>query len=72
MNEPIKKISKENFFQAVDYAYTLNRKLNVNRWAQNILLPLASLLFAAHCLIFVLGITVRRVLDMVQIVKCRQ
>lgn len=57
MNEPIKKISKENFFQAVDYAYTLNRKLNVNRWAQNILLPLASLLFAAHCLIFVLGLT---------------
>ena len=57
MNEPIKKISKENFFQAVDYAYTLNRKLNVNRWAQNILLPSASLLFAAHCLIFVLGIT---------------
>lgn len=57
MAKKITKISKENFSAAIDYAYTLNRKMDANRWAQNILVPLASLLFAAHCLIFVLGLT---------------
>lgn len=57
MAKEITKISKENFSAAVDYAYTLNKKMDVIRWAQSILLPLGSLLFAAHCLIFALGLT---------------
>lgn len=56
MSKKITKISRENFSAAVDYAYTLNRKMDASRWAQNILVPLGSLLFAIHLMIFILGL----------------
>ena len=57
MSKKITKIAEGNFSAAVGYAYTLNKKMDANRWAQNILVPLGSLLFAIHLLIFVLGLT---------------
>ncbi len=52
----IEKISKENFPEAVKYAHSLNKKRRADIIAQNIVLPLGSILFGVHALIFILGV----------------
>lgn len=56
MSKKITKISKENFPAAIKYAYSLNKKMTANILAQNIVLPLGSMLFAIHTFILLLGI----------------
>lgn len=56
MSKKIISVTKENFPQAVKYAYSLNGKMAANAYAQKIVLPLGSLLFAFHVFIFLLGI----------------
>lgn len=52
----IEKISKENFPEAVKYAHSLNKKRHADVLAQNIVLPLGSILFGVHVLILALGL----------------
>ena len=52
----ITSISKENFPAAIKYAYRLNKKMAVNAFAQYVILPIGSILFAFHALILLLGL----------------
>lgn len=56
MSKKIKEITTENFSEAVDYAYSLNRKLTAFIPTQNILVPLGSILFSLHITILALGL----------------
>lgn len=56
MAKMITDISKDNFPTAVKYACSLNRKMTANIHAQNLVLPLGSMLFALHAFILLLGV----------------
>ena len=59
----VEKISKENFPKAVKYAYSLSKKRHADFLAQNIVLPLGSILFGVHALILILGVAYEVVTD---------
>ncbi len=52
----IEKISKENFPKAIKYVRLLNKRRQADIIAQNIVLPLGSILFGVHALILLLGV----------------
>ena len=55
MSKKIKNITAENFSEAVDYAYTLNKKMTANVLAKKILIPLGSIVFALNALLLFMG-----------------
>ncbi|MBQ8550321.1 MAG: hypothetical protein IJ426_03165 [Clostridia bacterium] len=50
------EISKENFPEAVNRAYALNKRMHTNTLAQKIVFPIGSILFTLHALILSLGV----------------
>lgn len=57
MFKKLEKVSKENFNKAVKHARFLNKKRQGDVYAQNVVLPLGSFLFAAIFLVLLLGIS---------------
>lgn len=55
MSKRIKTISEENFSAAIDYACTLNKRMNTNVRAQKIVFPLGTIVFTLHAIMLFLG-----------------
>lgn len=55
MSKRIKQITAENFNQAVDYAYTLNKKLATFVPARKIIIPTLGIVFALHTAALIIG-----------------
>ncbi len=55
MSKRTKEITTENFSEAIDYAYTINKKMTANLLSFKIILPLGSILFALHSMLLCLG-----------------
>lgn len=56
MSKKIKEITDEKLSAAIDYAYTLNKKMNANVLTLKIVLPLGSVLLALHAIVLFLGV----------------
>jgi len=56
MAKKITFITNSNFPEAVKYARSLNRKMAADIPAQNIVLPLGSMLFSIHTFLLLLGL----------------